>query len=367
MTDPLLLFADTERSADLFHAIPHAITDPFLYAELDGGRRVAVVGALDADTVRSAGVETIDPYAFGVDELLAAGADEVGLWTEISLRACRELGVRRAVVPPDFPLAHADHLRAGGVELAVDAERFTLRRRVKTPAQLEGIRRAQAAADAAMAVAARLIGELRSSEEIRFAMQATCEEHGATLADEAIVAHGPQGAVGHETGSGPLVAGEPVVVDIWPRDRASRCFTDMTRTFVAGAAPPPDELARWHGLCRASLDVALAELRPGASTRAVFERSLEPLHSAGVRTQLTKEPGEVLVDGAPFSLGHGVGLEVHEAPGLGRIDTTLLAGDVLAVEPCIVKPGVGGCRIEDVVLVTDDRPEVLSRFPRELA
>lgn len=365
MTDPLLLFAAPEHSADLFHAIPESISDPFLYAET-GERRVAIVGILDGDKLRAAGVEVLDPYGFGVDELLAAGADEVGLWAEVSLRACRELGIERAAVPPDFPLAQADHLRAGGILLTVDAERFRLRRRVKTPGQLEGIRRAQAAADAAMAVAARMIADLRSSEEIRAAMQAVCAEHGADLGDEAIVAHGPQGAVGHESGFGPLVVGEPVVVDIWPRDRASRCFTDMTRTFVAGSAEPSAEVARWWELCRASLDRALEELRPGASTRAVFERALEPMHAAGIRTQLTKAPGEVLEDGAPFSLGHGVGLEVHEAPLLGRIDATLLAGDVLAVEPSIVRPGIGGCRIEDVVLVTEDGAEPLSRYPRAL-
>ena len=76
------------------------------------------------------------------------------------MRACRELGIERAIVPPEFPLAYADALRAGGVELEVDAERFAARRRVKTPAQIDGIRRAQKAADAAMAEAASLLHAL---------------------------------------------------------------------------------------------------------------------------------------------------------------------------------------------------------------
>jgi len=366
MTDALLLYAATESSADLFHAIPHAITDPFLYAELEGGRRVAVVGLLDAPGVRAAGVETIDPYALGADELLAAGADEVTLWSELSLRACRELGIARVAVPPDFPLAQADALRRGGVDVRVDAERCKARRRVKTQAQLEGIRRAAAAADAAMAVAAEMIRGLRSAEEIREAMQAACEERGCTLADDVIVAHGPQAASGHDSGSGPLVAGEPVRVDIWPRDRRSRCYADTARTFVAGGEPPPPELARWSALCEAVLERALPALRPGASTRAVFARALEPLHEAGVRTQLTKAPGEVLQDGAPFALGHGVGLEVHEPPTVGRIDATLVAGEVLAIEPCVVRTGFGGCQLEELVLVTEDGPELLTTSPRAL-
>ncbi len=366
MTEALLLHAAPEDDAHLFHAIPAGITDPFLYAELEGGRRVAVVGVLDGDKVEAAGVERIDPYALGMDEILAGGVDEVALWTELSVRACRELAITTAVVPHDFPLAHADGLRAAGVEVRVDVPRFKARRRAKTPAQLAGIRRAAQAADAAMAVAAEGIAALRSAEEIRAAMQAACEERGCVLPDDVIVAHGPQAASGHESGFGPLLAGEPVRVDIWPRDRASRCWADTARTFVAGGEAPPAELARWHELCLAVLERAIPALRPGASTRAVFEDALEPLHAAGVKTQLTKAPGEVLEDGAPFALGHGVGLEVHEAPGVGRIDATLVAGDVLAIEPCIVRTGFGGCQLEELVLVTEDGPELLTTFPRAL-
>src|SRR5262249_46489102 len=121
MTDPLLLYADTERSADLFHAVPFALVHPFLYAEFDD-RRVAAISVLDADKVREAGVETHDPSEFGRDELLGSGLTRVEVELEVALRACRELGIGRAAVPVDFPLAPADHLRAGGVELVVDDE-----------------------------------------------------------------------------------------------------------------------------------------------------------------------------------------------------------------------------------------------------
>ena len=209
MTEPLLFHGDTERSQDLFHAVPHAIIDPFLLAELDG-RSVAVIGVLDADKVRESGVEVLDPSAFGLDELLNAGRPRLEAELEVALRACRELGVQRAAVPYDFPVALADHLRAGGIELTVDDERVVARRRVKTAAQLEGIRRAQRAADAAMARAAELLHGLPAgltSEQVREAMQAVCAEHDAELFDDAIVAHGAQSAIGHDSGSGPVAAG----------------------------------------------------------------------------------------------------------------------------------------------------------------
>src|SRR5687767_10057608 len=180
----LLVYGAPEHDADLFHAIPVGIIDPFLYVEADG-RRAATVSVLDADKVRELGIEVLDPYALGRDELLQAGLPAHEIDVEVALRACRAVGVQSAVVPPAFPVAVADHLRAAGLELTVDAEAFTERRRRKTGAQLEGIRRAQRAADAAMAVAARMIREgapgLRS-EDVRAAMQAASEEHGCELA-----------------------------------------------------------------------------------------------------------------------------------------------------------------------------------------
>jgi Xaa-Pro aminopeptidase len=365
---PILIFDAPERSADLFHAVPLAIVDPFLYLEADG-RRVAVISVLEADKVSALGIDVIDPAALGQDDLIAAGGSRLQIEAEVALRACAELGLSAAGVPPQFPLFAADHLRAGGIELTVDEDEFVRRRRVKTASELDGIRRAQKAADAAMATAAALIRELRSgltSEEVRAAMQAVAEEHGCELGDDVIVSHGGQSAIGHESGHGPIGAGEPVVVDIWPRDKISRCWADMTRTFVAGGGEPPAELAEYWRLTRESLDRVYPEVKPGANGRKLFERSAEPYIEAGKPTQLTKQPGEVLQDGYFHGLGHGVGLEVHERPNLGRLGDDLLPGDVITLEPGCYRRGFGGCRLEDLVLVTEDGCEVLTDFPYEL-
>jgi Xaa-Pro aminopeptidase len=295
--------------------------------------------------------------------------DRLSIEAELCVRACAELGVTGATVPPEFPLFAADHLRAGGIELTVDGELFVMRRRIKTAAEIEGIRRAQQAADAAMGTAATLIRELRAgltSEEVRGAMQAVAEEHGCELPDDVIVSHGAQSALGHESGYGEIGAGEPVVVDIWPRDKASRCWADMTRTFVAGGGAPPAELAEYWRLTKDSLDRVYAEVRPGVNGRTLFERSAEPFIEAGKPTQLTKRPGEVLEDGYFHGLGHGVGLEVHERPHLGRLGDDLLAGDVITLEPGCYRRGFGGCRLEDLVLITPDGYETLTDFPYDL-
>jgi Xaa-Pro aminopeptidase len=324
---------------------------------------------LDASKVARHGVEIIDPIELGQDDLIATGLDHVALDAEICLRAAQALRITEATVPPEFPLFVADHLRANGLELTISDDEFQHRRRVKNEHELAGIRRAQKAADAAMAVARSLIHELRpglTSEEVRAAMAAVAEEHGCELPDDVIVSHGAQSADGHESGHGALSAGEPVVVDIWPRDKASRCWADMTRTFVAGGGEPPEELAEYWRLTRDSLERVYAELRAGANGRKLFERSCEPYIEAGKPTQLSKAPGTVLEDGYFHGLGHGVGLEVHERPYMGRMGDDLVVGDVVTVEPGCYRRGFGGCRLEDLVLVTADGYELLTDFPYDL-
>jgi Xaa-Pro aminopeptidase len=368
MTSTLLMYGAPGDSPDMFHAIPTGILDPFLYIETNG-RRGATVTMLDAHKVTPFGVEIIDPYDLGADELLDSGISRHAVELELTLRAAQRYDVTRALVPSEFPVGVADHLRAGGIELVVDPEAFVNKRRAKTAAEIAGIRRAQAAADAAMAVGARMIHELRAgvtSEEIRAAMQAVCDEHGCDLPDDAIVSHGPQGAIGHEAGHGELVAGEPVIVDIWPRDRVSRCWADMTRTFVAGGVEPPKEIADWWKLTRESLERSFAAVKAGADGRDIYGLSCEPFEAAGQPTQRTKPAGEKLDEGYFHSLGHGVGLEVHERPNLGRTHDTLVAGDVITLEPGCYRKDLGGVRLEDLVLVTEGGAELLTDFPYDL-
>ncbi len=205
MPESVLIYGSPELEFDLFHAVPAGITDPFLYVE-NGDRRVAVISVLDADKVRAAGRRGDRSDRARARRALRPGPG--GRRRSSSRPACARAASSAstaATVPFGFPVAVADHLRAGGVDLRVDQERFAARRRVKTPGQLEGIRRAQRAADAAMAVAAELIHALvpgTTSESVREAMKARAAELGAELADDVIVAHGAQGAVGHDSGSG---------------------------------------------------------------------------------------------------------------------------------------------------------------------
>jgi Xaa-Pro aminopeptidase len=373
----VLIYADTIRSGELRHEVPLGIPDPFLYVERNGARHL-VIGSLEMPRLQGMGFD-LHPYEeFGIEELRRSGLGRLEIDDEIMLRAVQSLGVTEAVVPASFPVLLADKLRAAGVTLTPEHALFVERRRVKSAAELEGVRRAQAAAQAGMEAARSLLrravengaglevdGEPLTCERVKTAISQAFVEHNATC-DEFVVSHGAQTAVGHHVGEGRIEAGEPIVIDVWPRDNESGCCSDMTRTFVVGE--PPAEIAEWHRLCLQALDSAVEACRPGVTAKDLFDVTCDVFEAAGHPTQRTKRDGEVLEEGFFHSLGHGVGLEVHEQPVLGLSGREVVrAGEVFALEPGLYRPGLGGCRLEDLVVVTDTGAERLTHFPYDLA
>jgi Xaa-Pro aminopeptidase len=373
----VLIYGDTIRSPELRHEVPVAIGDGFLYLEKDGRRAVTMHG-LEIPRVRDEApeLEILPTAELGEDELYAAGKQGPEIELEILRRACVKLGVERASVPGTFPLEVADFLRANSVEVTPDRELFESRRRSKNDTELRGIRNAQKACEAALDRARDLLrsaqtkgdglevdGQALTSERIKQTIEAVFSDFNCEGSDM-VVSHGPQTAVPHDAGSGQIRAGEPIVFDLFPRDRDTGCYADMTRTYVVGE--PSDEVREWYRLVKEALDRSTAEVKPGASGRALFGIACEIFQSAGYKTPLNKEAGEVLEEGFIHSLGHGVGLEVHEQPGLGRAGLDLVPGDVITIEPGLYRAGYGGLRLEDLVLVTEDGYEVITDYPYEL-
>jgi Xaa-Pro aminopeptidase len=372
----ILIFGDTVRCPELRIEVPHSVADPFLYVERNGDRH-AVVPSLEAARMSELDRMNVLPFEqFGLDDLVASGVGSAAATVEIAARACAELGIEHAVVPAGFPIELGDRLRADGITLEVDRDVFLARRRSKTAVQLAGIRRAQGAAEAGTRAIADLLrraehadgvvvadGEPVTSERLKALVAAAFAANGAA-AEDFIVAHGEQTCIGHHMGSGPIGWGEPITVDIWPRDGESGFHTDMTRTFVVG--PISDELADYHRLCLEVHERVIPAIRPGVTGKELHTIASEVVEAGGYPTQLSKQPGEVLLDGFFHGLGHGVGLEVHEEPSLDLSGGELVAGDVVAVEPGVYRQGYGGVRLEDLVLVTEDGAEVLTSYPYAL-
>ncbi|MFL5910127.1 MAG: M24 family metallopeptidase [Gaiellaceae bacterium] len=376
MTD-VLIHADTSRSPAMRHEVPLAIPDPFLYVEHDG-RRSVVITSFERERVAAVApdIELLPPEQFGIDELLRGGTPPVEAMLEMYTRAIREIGVTEAAVPARFPLELADHLRSEGITIRVEREMFEDRRRRKNATEIAGLRRAQRACEAALDIARTMLreadhdggilqlgGEPLTCERVKIEMQQVFVAH-SVVADEFIVAHGAQGAVGHDMGSGPISAGEAVVFDLWPRDAETAAYTDMTRTYVVGDVP--DEIREYHRLCKEALDRTTAAAKPGVNGRDLMQIACDLFAEHGYPTQLTKKPGEVLDSGFFHGLGHGVGLEVHERPRLSVVGDDLVPGDVITLEPGLYRAGYGGVRLEDILLVTENGAETVTDYPYEL-
>jgi Xaa-Pro aminopeptidase len=364
-----LVYDVSQRSPELLHEIGGEMApDPVAFIEHDGTR--IVVGSPNEESVFGRREDVVDEFwsdrDFGYADLSrdkSLSTEQVG--GEVVLRALQKVGTSEVNVPPTFRVGVADYLRDAGVKVVVDPKEWTRRRRRKTPWELEGIERAQRAAETAMLTAARMLseaeptdddhlrldGEILTAEWIREAMSTELLTQGAESQDM-LIHSGDASLHGHEKGAGPILVDRPCIVDCYPRELKSGAFTDMTRTFVPGI--PSREIERLHSHCRAALDVALDACKPGRSD--AYMKVTEYFRSQGFPVREDVPEGRIR-EGFVHGLGHGVGLEVHEDPDLGFRSDELVEGDVVAVEPGLYFEEVGGVRLEDTVLVTAAGPE----------
>jgi Xaa-Pro aminopeptidase len=284
----------------------------------------------------------------------------------------RERGIAGVTVPADFPLAHADGLRERGIAVQARPDPFFEERVVKSRHEVEAITAAMRKTEAVLGQAIQVIreadvregqlwrgGEALTSEWLKRFIAARLLEAGLH-ARGTIVASGDQGCDPHNEGSGPLGAGVPIILDVFPRDEASRYFADITRTVVKGRAS--DGVRRMFEAVLAGQARALKEIRAGADGERIHQDVQHTMEGFGFRT------GEVngRLEGFFHGTGHGLGLDIHELPRIAKVPATLSAGNVVTVEPGLYYPGLGGVRIEDVVVVTASGCENLTQHPKSL-
>ncbi|TKX73813.1 aminopeptidase P family protein [Halorubrum sp. GN11_10-6_MGM] len=379
-TDGYLLDASQDDANQLYLS-GFTGPDPFLTLYADGEVHLLVSGLEYGRATSEAAADTVERHADYDYEY--GGREERN---DMYAAFLRDKGVESVSMPPRGPVGTADALRERGIEVAVDTDdRLQAVRAVKTGEEIEAIREAQRANEAAMRAAEELIagadvagedaptdgdvdpgtlfheGEPLTSERVAEEIEVTLLRHGCAL-DETIVAGGAQAADPHDRGSGPLRANEAIIVDIFPRSKATKYNADMTRTFCVGE---PDETLRdWYDLTEQALDAALDAVEPGVTGEDVHAAACEVYEAAGEPTFRTDPETET---GFIHSTGHGIGLDVHESPRLASGGEELEPGHVITVEPGLYDPEVGGVRIEDLVVVTEDGYENLTEYPVEFA
>ncbi len=383
MTDDgrnLLVIGAPEHDADAYHLSGFLAPDDVICLRVAGKTYLAVSSLEYGRAEKVAPTDELLSY----EELsIAKLARELKSGAKAYAAAIRtlleKLGAADSplAVPPTLAVAYADALRDRGLTLEPDGKLFDGLRRAKSAEEVAHVEKAQRAVEEACEHAVGILreaevdgdgallwgGEALTSEILRSEINVELLRRNC-LGDGTIAAGGSQAADPHERGSGPLKAGEAIILDIFPKDLSSRYYADMTRTFVKGE--PNEDLRKMYDAVLESQEAALAMIGPGVDGKDVHDKVSEILHEAGYKTQLhDREGGRPLTEGFFHGTGHGVGLEIHEAPRLGLAGQELIPGDIVSVEPGLYYPEVGGIRIEDLVLVTEDGSRNLTRFPKE--
>ena len=288
-------------------------------------------------------------------------------YLEVQKEFLRDHGVLRIGVPFRFPAGIFQHL-APDFEVKVMESPATTCRAVKNDLEIAAITTTQKACERSMRKAVDLIARSQPrgdflfyrdqplrSEQVRGAIEVSLLEDGCETMDT-IVAGGADAANPHARGAGPLLANAPIVIDIFPRSKSSRYYADMTRTVLRGEATP--EVSEIFNAVRQAQDIGIEAIRSGVSGKEVHSRVAQFFRDAGYP--------ETEGNGFTHSTGHGVGLDVHEKPVLSEIGETLQAAQVVTVEPGLYYPEIGGVRLEDLVVVTENGCENLTHFERKL-
>lgn len=374
--DAILICAATEpgspqASADLLWRTKFRVPDPVAYVE-HGGKRMLIVSSLEYGRARA-----------------EAEVDEVHLLKDLLKRRkeksffaaldafLKKIGAREIRVPDTFPFALGTGLAAHYALHPVRGSMFPDRAR-KTKEELKAIAHAVDITERGIAAIRGFLAltivkngklyrkeKMITSEILRMLLEGCLYDDGY-LAMNTIVACGVQAADPHAIGTGPILAGKPIVIDVFPRSRATFYCADITRTFFKGSPSAP--MARMFEAVALTAEKVIRRARPGIDAESLHAFA----ESEFVRRGYPTSTGARGAYGFIHGLGHGVGLDVHEAPQVGRVAQTLEPGNVVAIEPGLYYPKVrrgipaGGVRIEDMVHVTEDGSVALSALPREL-
>ena len=364
-----LIYAASEASADLAWATGFFAPDPFLFLR-HRNRTTLLLSDLEIDRGRrDARADQVDAWS-GVSTPLRRRLGREPKPGEVIATFLRRRRVRRVRVPGAFPAGLLRELESAGVRVEVPEGPFFPQREIKRPDEVRAIEAALRITEAGLARGMEVLrasqpgrdrrlrwaGAVLTSERLRGEIDAAVVRAGGIPANT-IVAGGVQACDPHERGSGPLRAGELIILDVFPRDARSGYYGDLTRTVVRGRASDTRR-ALWEQV-RAGQSQAIRAIRPGASGARIHQAIKDRFARAGHPTEVRDGRWVGFFHGT----GHGLGLDLHEEPRFGA--TRLRRGQVWTVEPGLYDPAIGGVRIEDVVVVTVTGCRVLSRFPTE--
>jgi Xaa-Pro aminopeptidase len=365
---PIVLIPSGDGDPDFIYATGFA-AETALYIRFEAKDDVLIVSPLEADRARAQArvskvVEDREVYVKNA-------------WAQLAAKTLRERGISQARVAANLAAAHFEDLQAAGIDAHVDRTLFVAERRRKSAEEAAAIQEAQSAAESAVVAVVRELARAEikggvlwsdggplTSEKLYARAQSALGELGFTC-PEMIIAGSPGSALPHYRGDGEIMANAPVIIDVFPTSRRTHFNGDLTRTVVVGEVS--EDVRRMHAAVLQALDAGIESIAAGVRGKDPHLTVCQVLVDRGFGTTTEGFEGPEGVARMNHSTGHGVGLEVHEEPGLRAANSEPLEeGDVVTVEPGLYLLGFGGVRVEDTGMVTENGFKNFTSLTRSL-
>ena len=368
----LLIIADSERDSNMYYATGFPAPDPFVFIR-KGNEKVMITSDLELDRAKSESkadkVLSISKY----ERVIRKSGGNSFCLIEIVAAALREMNITKLQVPANFSVEYADFLRKNGFRLEVKREPLFDSREIKNEEEIENIVKTLRNTEYALEKAVDCIRKSKvrdgflfsarniqiTSESIRQMINVELMKRGCT-AKHTIVSCGEHSCVPHNTGSGPIKANESIIFDVFPKDEETGYYADISRTVVKGKASR--SLKKMYKAVASAQDLVFKSAGNDTRGDVIHRKVMKHLTSLGFKTGKVKGKMQGFFHGT----GHGVGLDVHEPPRISKSKCTLKTGHIVTVEPGLYYPGVGGVRLEDMILITDDGCTNLTKSPKVL-
>ncbi len=379
MKPAILLYGPSDKNRDMLYSTKYYTSHPFLFVMINDLKYV-IVGKSEIPDARkhAVGNEVLSFEDFlsfkdyvTVERRNNSSPSRLGYFSEVASSFLRQRGVKQIFVQPDFPFKMGQVLKWHGFALKVeDSSPFFKQRLVKSEEELKAIKQSIAAAELVLGSVVEMIRKSDIHKDILYhdglplTSEALRQFIRLNLYENDFVTHNPIVSCGfdtaspHKEGSGPLKSDQPILIDIFPKSLKSNYFADITRTVVKGRAS--SDVRKVHDAVLGANELAISMVKEDVKVSSIHAAVHDLFKSRNFNTNEERDFGFV------HSLGHGIGLDVHEPPNLSDNDGVLQAGNVITIEPGLYYPTIGGVRIEDVVLVRKNGCEVLTSYPREL-
>jgi Xaa-Pro aminopeptidase len=367
----ILLVSASEGDSNMLYAAGFFVPDPFIFFQHNQTKYV-VMSDLEIDRAKKqAHADRV--LSLSLYQRKLRKRDKPATMVDILDLLFRERGIRSLIVPANFSVLLADQLRAKGFSVQIKRDPFFAERETKDGTEVrhitESLRVATLGLEAGIRALKRtkikrdgylyLNGARLTSEMLKTFVNTTIMAQG-WVPSHTIISSGNQCVDPHHEGTGPIKAHTSIIFDIFPRSQKTGYFGDLSRTVVRGRAS--ERLKEMYATVQAGQKIGFDQIRDGIDGKDIHQKILALFEARGFHT------GRIngRMQGFFHGTGHGLGLDIHEPPRIAPVEATLRTGHVVTVEPGLYYLGVGGVRLEDVVVVTPKGNRNLTDCPQFL-